>query len=32
MPGSGVYFRRPSWDEVLAWQAQMLDAEFWRLS
>jgi exodeoxyribonuclease V beta subunit len=31
-PGSGVYFRRPSWDEVLAWQTEMLDAGFWRLS
>jgi exodeoxyribonuclease V beta subunit len=31
-PGAGVYFHRPDWAEVLAWQTEMLDAGFWRLS
>ena len=28
-PGAGVYFHRPTWDEVLAWQDAMLGHGFW---
>lgn len=31
-PSAGLYFRRPDWDEVLAWQEQMLGDDLWRLS
>jgi exodeoxyribonuclease V beta subunit len=30
-PSAGVYFHRPSWDEVLGWQREMLGDAFWRL-
>jgi exodeoxyribonuclease V beta subunit len=26
---AGLYFRRPSWDDVCAWQAEMLTDAFW---
>jgi exodeoxyribonuclease V beta subunit len=28
---AGVYFRRPDWQTVLNWQAEMLGSEFWGL-
>jgi hypothetical protein len=28
---AGVYFRRPDWQDVLNWQAEMLGSEFWGL-
>ena len=30
-PRAGVYFHRPAFSEVLAWQESMLDDRFWRL-
>jgi exodeoxyribonuclease V beta subunit len=30
-PEAGVHFQRPVWDEVQAWQREMLGNEFWRL-
>ena len=30
-PSAGIYFHRPSWDEVLGWQREMLGDAFWRL-
>ncbi len=32
LPGAGVYFRRPRWDDVLAWERDMLSDAFWGLS
>ena len=32
LPGRGVHFHRPSWDEVLTWQQKMLGNTFWGLS
>ena len=29
---AGSYFRRPDWQTVLAWQTEMLSAEFWGLA
>jgi exodeoxyribonuclease V beta subunit len=31
-PDTGIVFRRPEWDTVLAWQNEMLSGEFWGLS
>jgi exodeoxyribonuclease V beta subunit len=28
---AGIYFRRPDWETVLDWQAEMLGSEFWGL-
>jgi exodeoxyribonuclease V beta subunit len=28
---AGLHFRRPDWETVLAWQAEMLGTEFWGL-
>jgi exodeoxyribonuclease V beta subunit len=31
-PAAGVYFRRPSWEEIVGWQREMLGSEFWGLA
>jgi exodeoxyribonuclease V beta subunit len=31
-PAAGVFFRRPAWDEVIAWQDEMLGQHFWGLA
>jgi exodeoxyribonuclease V beta subunit len=30
-PSAGIHFHRPSWDEVLGWQREMLGDAFWGL-
>lgn len=31
-PAAGIHFHRPSWDEVLGWEREMLGDDFWGLS
>jgi exodeoxyribonuclease V beta subunit len=29
---AGIFFRKPAWDEILAWEADMLGQDFWGLT